>query len=88
VLRTLSKAHGLAGARCGALIADPEVITLLRKVIAPYAIPQPALEALLALLEPPQLAAMRERIGLVRAERQRMRAALARLPGVTHVWPS
>lgn len=88
VLRTLSKAHGLAGARCGALIADPEVIALLRKVIAPYAIPQPALEALLALLEPPQLAAMRERIGLVRAERQRMCAALARLPGVTHVWPS
>jgi histidinol-phosphate aminotransferase len=88
VLRTLSKAHGLAGARCGALIADPEVIALLRKVIAPYAIPQPALEALLALLEPPQLAAMRERIALVRAERERMREALARLPGVTHVWPS
>ncbi len=88
VLRTLSKAHGLAGARCGALIADPEVIALLRKVIAPYAIPQLALEALLALLEPPQLAAMRERIALVRAERERMRAALARLPGVTHVWPS
>jgi histidinol-phosphate aminotransferase len=88
VLRTLSKAHGLAGVRCGTLIADPEVIALLRKVIAPYAIPQLALEALLALLEPPQLAAMRERIAVVRAERERMREALARLPGVTHVWPS
>jgi histidinol-phosphate aminotransferase len=88
VLRTLSKAHGLAGARCGALIADPEVIALLRKVIAPYAIGQLTLETLLGLLEPPQLAAMRERIALVRAERERMRGALARLPGVTRVWPS
>jgi histidinol-phosphate aminotransferase len=88
VLRTLSKAYGLAGARCGALIADPEVIALLRKVIAPYAIPQLALEALLALLEAPQLAAMRLSVALVCAERERMLGALARLPGVTHVWPS
>ena len=36
VLRTLSKAHGLAGARVGTTIADPAVIAVLRKVIAPY----------------------------------------------------
>ncbi len=35
ILRTLSKAHALAGARCGALLAHPEVIALLRKVIPP-----------------------------------------------------
>ena len=45
VLRTLSMGHGLAGGRCGALIALPEVIALLRKLIPPYAIPQPTLEA-------------------------------------------
>ena len=88
VLRTLSKAHGLAGARCGALIADPEVIALLRKVIAPYAIPQLAIEALLRLLEPPALVAVGGRIALLRAERSRLLAALARLPRVTRVWPS
>jgi len=56
ILRTLSKAYALAGARCGSLIADPEVITLLRKVIPPYAIAQLSMEAVLKVLEPAQLA--------------------------------
>jgi histidinol-phosphate aminotransferase len=55
VLRTLSKAYALAGARCGTLIADPEVITLLRKVIPPYALTQLTLEAVLKQLEPAQI---------------------------------
>ena len=50
ILRTLSKAHGLAGARCGTLIANPEIIALLRKVIPPYAITQLTVEAVLKLL--------------------------------------
>ncbi len=40
VMRTLLKSHGLAGARCGTLIAAPEIISLLRKIIPPYAITQ------------------------------------------------
>jgi histidinol-phosphate/aromatic aminotransferase/cobyric acid decarboxylase-like protein len=35
VLRTLSKAYGLAGARVGTTLADPAVIAVLQKVIAP-----------------------------------------------------
>ena len=31
ILRTLSKAHGLAGARCGSLLANPEIVGLLRR---------------------------------------------------------
>lgn len=88
ILRTLSKAHGLAGARCGTLIADPEVIKLLRKVIAPYAIAQLTLEALMTLLEPEELSVMRERTALIRAERERVGLALARLKCVKRVWPS
>jgi len=88
ILRTLSKAHGLAGARCGTVIADPEVIALLRKVIPPYAIAQLTLEAVLKLLEPPQLAEVAKRIALIRAERERLTAALAALPQVVRVWPS
>jgi Histidinol-phosphate/aromatic aminotransferase and cobyric acid decarboxylase len=38
VLRTLSKAHGLAAARIGSLIADPALVAVLRKVQAPYPI--------------------------------------------------
>lgn len=88
VLRTLSKAHGLAGARLGTLIADPEVVTLLRKLIAPYAVPQVILEAVTALLTPEHLRTLPGRIGEIRAERTRLRQELDALPGVTAVLPS
>jgi histidinol-phosphate aminotransferase len=88
ILRTLSKAYGLAGARCGALIAHPEVIALLRKIIPPYAIPQPTLEAVLDQLRPEALALMRARLEVLLAERERLLTALPRLPGVRRVWPS
>lgn len=88
VLRTLSKAHALAGARCGALIAQPELVALLGKVIQPYAVPQPSIEAVLRALEPAALAATRRRIATLVAERERVAAALARLPAVRRVFPS
>jgi len=88
VLRTLSKAHGLAGARCGTLIADREIIGLLKKVIAPYAITQLTLEAALRLLEPAALATMRLRISQIRAEREAVARTMAHLPRVVRVWSS
>jgi histidinol-phosphate aminotransferase len=88
ILRTLSKAHGLAGARCGTLIADPEVVSLLRKVIPPYAITQLTLEAVLRQLEPAKLAELRAGIERIRSERARLMAALPELRRVTRVWPS
>jgi histidinol-phosphate aminotransferase len=88
VLRTLSKAFGLAGARVGSLIADRAIVALLRKVIPPYSIPQPTLEAVFATLAPPQLAVQRERVAQVRAERERLRSALAAKSSVRQVWPS
>ncbi|MEP7246786.1 MAG: histidinol-phosphate transaminase [Gammaproteobacteria bacterium] len=88
VMRTLSKSHGLAGARCGTLIADPEIIALLRKVIPPYAVPQLTVEAVLRLLAPTQLAVMNSRIVEIRSERERVIATVRTLPGVRRVWPS
>jgi histidinol-phosphate aminotransferase len=88
ILRTLSKAYALAGARCGTLIANPEVISLLRKVIPPYAIPQLSMEAVLKALEPAQIAVSKARLDSIRAERERMLAALPASPNVTRVWPS
>jgi histidinol-phosphate aminotransferase len=88
VLRTLSKAFGLAGARVGSLIAAPEIVALLAKVIPPYSIPQLTIETVLATLAPPQLAIQRERVAQVRAERERLQVRLAGLPGVRRVWPS
>jgi len=88
VLRTLSKAHGLAGARLGTLIADAEVIRLVRKVIPPYAITQLTVEAALRLLDPSGAAAREERLAMVRSERQRVSRALSGLRSVVRVWPS
>ncbi|HYJ42193.1 MAG TPA: histidinol-phosphate transaminase [Steroidobacteraceae bacterium] len=88
VLRTLSKAFGLAGARVGSLIAAREIVSLLAKVIPPYSIPQLTIEAVLATLEGPQLAIQRERVAQIRAERERLRAALANCGSVQKIWPS
>lgn len=88
VLRTLSKAHGLAGARCGTLIADPEVVALLRKVIPPYAITQLTLEAVLRQLEPAKLTESRANIESIRSECARLMCALPDLARVVRIWPS
>lgn len=88
VLRTLSKAHALAGARCGTLIANPEIISLLRKVIPPYAITQLSMEAVLKALEPAQMAVSKARLETIASERQRLLQTLPGLPNVLRVWPS
>jgi len=88
VLRTLSKAFGLAGARVGSLIADPAIVALLSKVIPPYSIPQLTIEAVFATLAPAQLIIQRERVAQVRSERERLHAALVTKSSVRKIWPS
>ncbi|MCZ8132928.1 MAG: histidinol-phosphate transaminase [Steroidobacteraceae bacterium] len=88
ILRTLSKAYALAGARCGALLANAPVIELLRRMIPPYALPAPTMEAVLTALEPARLAQARERIGQLLAERDRLAEGFANLRIVARVWPS
>ncbi|TVQ48810.1 MAG: histidinol-phosphate transaminase [Gammaproteobacteria bacterium] len=88
ILRTLSKAHGLAGARCGSLIAEPVVIDLLTRMLPPYGLPTPTLEAALASLEGDTVALMRERVEGLRQERARVAAGLSDHPQVTRVHPS
>ncbi len=88
VLRTLSKAYGLAGARVGSLIAAAPIVSLLAKVIPPYSIPQLTIEAVFATLTAPQIRIQRERIGQVLAERERITAALRASPRVARLWPS
>jgi histidinol-phosphate aminotransferase len=88
VLRTLSKAHALAAARIGVVIADPALIDVLRCCQAPYPVPTPCTELALAALQPAALEQTRRRVELVRSERERLRAMLAALPGVVAVYPS
>jgi histidinol-phosphate aminotransferase/imidazoleglycerol-phosphate dehydratase/histidinol-phosphatase len=52
VLRTLSKSHAAAGVRCGVAVARADVSELLAKVLAPYPIPQPVVQAVMAITAP------------------------------------
>jgi len=88
LLRTLSKAWALAGARIGSLLAHAEVITLLRRIMPPYPLPLPCVAAALAAFSAAGQDEARRHIARVRAQRERMRAALAELPGVRAVLPS
>ncbi len=47
VMRTLSKAHGLAGARCGSVIAEESILNSLKITLAPYPIATPATKAII-----------------------------------------
>lgn len=88
VLRTLSKAYALAGARCGAVLAHPEIVELLARVIQPYAVPAPTLDAALEFTAPAAVAELAQRIGTVQSERERLRTELAKLPLIRRVFPS
>lgn len=88
ILRTLSKAHALAGARCGVVLAVPAIIGLLARIIPPYALPAPTIAAALAALAPERLARTQDRVRRLVTERKRLQAALVALPIVRKIWPS
>jgi histidinol-phosphate aminotransferase len=88
ILRTLSKAHALAGARIGALIAAADIIALLRRIQAPYPLPTPCVEAALAALSPTGRDAADARVATIVRERERIAVLLAALPQVRAVLPS
>ncbi len=88
VLRTLSKAFALAGARIGVALAAPELIDLLRRVMAPYPLPAVSVNAALKVLSSEAISEMHQRVGLLCAERDRLLVAFAALPVVKKIWPS
>lgn len=88
VLRTLSKALGLAGVRCGALISSPEIVDMTGRILPPYAFPAPCETAVLAALTPEARAAADAQLAGIRQERERLSARLTAHPGVRRVWPS
>ena len=84
VLRTLSKI-GMAGLRIGVAAAHPDLLAELEKVRLPFNINALSQAAARVLLSHTDL--IREWIGRVAAERERLRRGLAELPGV-EVFPS
>ncbi len=85
VLRTLSKAYGLAGIRCGVTVANPEIIQLLKKIIAPYPIPEPIVNIASNQLS---LNLIEDQIKIIYQERDRLFGFISNLPFVKKVWKS
>jgi len=88
VLRTLSKAHALAAARIGTVIADAELIDVLRRCQAPYPLPAACTDEAMRALAGDAAAQTRARIGTVRVERDALAARVSSLPGIRRVYAS
>jgi histidinol-phosphate aminotransferase len=76
LLRTLSKAYGLAGLRVGYAVAEPRLAAGIRAVSTPFGVSHLAQRAALASLEPAAEAELLERVDALVEERSRVTAAL------------
>jgi histidinol-phosphate aminotransferase len=77
VLRTFSKAYGLAGLRVGyAIAADPALTSALRQTQVPFAVTSVAQTAALASLEPQAEKELMSRVAKIARERDRVRRVL------------
>ena len=85
VLRTLSKAYGLAGVRCGVTLANSEIIGLLKKVCAPYPVPVPIAEIVTKKINSE---ITNEQIKIIRDEKNKLFRFLPSLSYVKNVWES
>jgi len=88
VLRTLSKAWGLAGARIGVILGNNEVISILKKIMPPYGIPSVSADAALESLTPAGISRVQREISLTVSERNRLAIALKKHPEVKKIYPS
>ncbi len=88
VLRTLSKAWAAAGVRCGTVIADPAVISLLQRVIAPYPLAATAIDAALQATSGDAVTRQRKFIDLVRQGRTDLQEFLMKCDWVDAFWES
>ena len=88
VLRTLSKALGFAGARCGAVIGSTEVVRMLNAVQAPYALATPVVECVEDALGDAALRKAEDAVLQIIVERDRVMQRVAQYAFVDKIWPS
>ena len=85
VMKTLSKAFGLAGARVGALIGEAETVAIAARALPPYPMPSVSVEAAMSALAASRRAVHAERIARIKAERERLAPLLAQAAMVRRV---
>lgn len=88
VLRTLSKVYGLAGERLGAVVAHPDVIDLLRRVLAVYPLPVSSVRTAEKALSAHGLLVTQKRLMILKNERQRLMQMLEKCDLVEKIWKS
>lgn len=88
ILRTLSKAYAMAGARIGAVLGDAGVIGVLRSLQAPYPVPAPSATLALAALSDAAQKESRARIATLVQERKALLKSLSGIASVRRVYPS
>ena len=76
VLRTLSKAFALAGARCGFMLANEAIIEMVMRVIAPYPVPLPVAKLAIEALSAEGIERMQTQVDILKANGERLAAAL------------
>lgn len=87
VLRTLSKAWSLAGARLGIVISNQELIRYLWSTTSPYPLARPSIQSALQATTPAECQRSQERIAMIRNQRERLRQELQTLSYVRRVYP-
>jgi histidinol-phosphate aminotransferase len=87
VLRTLSKAWASAGLRCGSVLAQPEVLGLLRRVIAPYPLAAPVTAMALRVLQPDMRERQRKLLDELKANKVLLLQLLQGRPWIRRLWP-
>ena len=78
VLRSLSLAYGLAGARVGAALGQLATLARLVSAMEPYALPEVSIRLALQALDPSRVVETLTRIASVRTERERLIKVLSR----------
>ncbi|NRQ41307.1 histidinol-phosphate transaminase [Rheinheimera sp. YQF-2] len=88
ILRTLSKAFGLAGLRCGFTLASAEIINALKKMIAPYPIAEPVAQIAAQALSATGIAQMQQSVASINQLRDDFIVFAKTQSGINKVWPS
>ena len=88
ILRTLSKAFGLAGLRCGFLLAAPDIIKVLQKVSAPYPIPVPVVDIASSALSQNGIVSMRHDVETLTKDREKLRRSLKEFSFIAQIYAS
>lgn len=87
VLRTLSKAWAAAGLRCGVVLAQLPVISLLRRIIAPYPLASPVISLACRMLDKETLDRQKRLLSEVAINKARLLSILEDRPFIRDLWP-